>query len=79
MTRLLGMNGRKVLAAALGASALVTMGIVGVAAGGQPDGQTAVVSGGSMSTGETTTMSYTGTVAPVVAVPVVKAAPFGGG
>jgi hypothetical protein len=79
MTRVLGMNGRKGMAAAIGAGALVTMGIIGAAAGAQPDGQTAVVSGGSMSTGETTTMSYTGTVAPIVAVPVVKASPFGEG
>jgi hypothetical protein len=30
-----------------------------------------------MSTGETTTITYSGTVAPAVAVPVVKATPFG--
>jgi hypothetical protein len=30
-----------------------------------------------MSTGETTTVTFTGTIAPVVAVPVVKAKPYG--
>ncbi|MDT5336492.1 MAG: hypothetical protein QOD90_1997, partial [Mycobacterium sp.] len=36
-----------------------------------------VVSDGSMSTGETTTVTFTGTIAPVVAVPAVKAKPYG--
>jgi hypothetical protein len=61
----------------LGASAVVAMGIIGVAGGGNGADKTAIVSTGSMSTGETTTVTYSGTVAPVVAVPPVKATPFG--
>ena len=72
------MNGRKGMAALIGGGALVAMGVIGVAAGGEPAGQTAVVSDGSMSTGQTTTMTYTGTVAPIVAGPVVKAKAYGG-
>ena len=70
-------NGRKASAAVLGASALIAMGVIGAVAGGTDDGKTAVVSGGSMSTGETTTVTFSGTIAPVVAVPVVKAPAYG--
>lgn len=77
MTRTLGrINSGKGPAALIGAGALIAMGVIGVVAGGAPDGQTAVQSGG-MSTGETTTMTYSGTVKPIVAVPVVKATFFG--
>jgi len=79
MTAIRAMNGRKGLAALIGGGALVAMAVVGVAAGGEPTGQTAVVSKGSMSTGATTTMTYSGTVAPIVAGPVVKATFFGEG
>lgn len=69
----------KTLAAFLGASAVITMGLISAAAGGADNSQTAVVSDGTMSTGETTTVTYSGTIAPVVAAPVVKAAPYGAG
>jgi hypothetical protein len=70
-------NRRKTTAALLGGSALIAMGIIGLSAGSVDDAPSAVVSGGSMSTGETTTITYSGTVAPAVAVPVVKAPHFG--
>ena len=73
------MNRRKGPAALVGLSALVAMGVIGAVAGGVSDGQTAVVSGGSMSTGETTTLTFSGTVAPVKNVPPVKATFFGEG
>jgi hypothetical protein len=80
MTRTLGsINRRKGPAALIGASALIAMGVIGAVAGGASDSQTAVVSGGSMTTGETTTVTYSGTVAPVVAKPPVKATFFGEG
>lgn len=66
---------RKTQAALLGGTALLAMGVMGVAAGGGGDGPTALVSGGSMSTGETTTLTNSGTIAPVVAKPAVKATP----
>ncbi|TPG28226.1 hypothetical protein [Mycolicibacterium hodleri] len=66
---------RKAQAAIIGGTALLAMGIIGGAAGGPGDGKTALVSGGSMQTGETTTLTYTGTIAPVKAVPSVKATP----
>ncbi len=67
----------KATAAVLGGCALIAMGIIGSAAGGIGDAPRAVVSDGSMSTGETTTITYSGTIAPIVAKPVVKATPFG--
>ena len=70
---------RKTPAAFLGAGAVIAMAVIGAAAGGAQDGRVAVVSGGSMSTGATTTVTYTGTIAPVVNVPPVKATPFGEG
>jgi hypothetical protein len=70
-------NRLKTPAALLGASAVIAMGAIGLAYGGPSDGQTAVVSVGSMSTGETTTVTYSGTIAPVVNVPPVKATFFG--
>ena len=66
---------RKAGAAILGGTALLAMGIIAGTAGGAVDGKTALVSGGSMQTGETTTLTYTGTIAPVKAVPSVKATP----
>ncbi|MDT5068806.1 MAG: hypothetical protein QOK02_4961 [Mycobacterium sp.] len=72
------MNRRKGPAALLGLSALVAMGVIGAVAGGTSDSHTAVVSGGSMSTGETTTLTFSGTVEPVKNVPPVKATPYGG-
>lgn len=78
MTRTLGSgNRRKGSAAVLGLSALVAMGVIGAVAGGTSDGQTVVVSGGSMSTGETTTLTFSGTLAPVKNVAPVKAPPYG--
>ena len=68
---------RKTPAAFLGAGAVVAMAVIGATAGGAHDGKVAVVSGGSMSTGATTTVTYTGTIAPVVNIPPVKATPFG--
>ena len=63
----------------VGLSATAAMLVIGSAASGGIDaGQTSVVSDG-MTTGETTTLSFTGTIAPVVAVPPVKAPPYGGG
>lgn len=70
-------NRSKMTAALIGGSALITMGIVGVTSSSVGDAPVVVVSGGSMSTGETTTVTFTGTIAPVVAVPVVKAKPYG--
>ena len=72
-------NRRKTTSAVLGGSALIAMGIIGVAAGVVDDHPTAVVSGGSMMTGETTTLTFSGTVAPVKAAPPVKAKPYGAG
>jgi hypothetical protein len=64
----------------VGLSATAAMLVIGSAASGGSDaGQTSLVSDG-MTTGETTTLSViTGTLAPVVAVPPVKAPPYGGG
>ncbi|MGV0679572.1 hypothetical protein ABQE62_25540 [Mycolicibacterium fortuitum] len=66
------------LASALGCSAVVTMGVIAATMSGAPDGPATVVSGGSMTLGETTTVTYTGTIAPAVAAPAVKAPPYGG-
>jgi hypothetical protein len=44
--------------------------------GGTSDG-TALVSSGSMSTGQTTTVQYSTVAKVAVAVPVVKASPYG--
>jgi hypothetical protein len=54
------------------------MGVIGAVTDGTSDGQTVVVSVGSMSTGETTTLTFSGTVVPVKNVPPVKAAPYKG-
>jgi hypothetical protein len=70
-------NPLKMTAALLGGGALIAMGIIGATSGGVGDAPAVVVSDGSMSTGETTTVTFTGTIAPVVAVPVVKANPYG--
>jgi hypothetical protein len=66
------------LAAVLGGSAVVTMGVIAATMSGTPEGSATVVSGGSMTLGETTTVTYTGTIAPAVAAPAVKAPPYGG-
>ncbi|CRZ16632.1 hypothetical protein [Mycolicibacterium neworleansense] len=67
------------LAAALGGSAVIAMGVLAATLGGDPQqGAATVISGGPMTLGETTTVTYTGTIAPVVAAPAVKAKPFGG-
>lgn len=66
------------LAAALGGSAVVAMGVIAATMGGAPEGPATVVSGGAMTLGETTTVTYTGTIAPAVAAPAVKAPPYGG-
>lgn len=66
------------LAAALGGSAVVAMGVLAATLGGAQEAPATVVSGGAMTLGETTTVTYTGTIAPVVAAPAVKAKPFGG-
>lgn len=80
MTRAPGhKNSRKGPAALLGLSALVAMGVIGAVAGGTTDGHTAVVSGGSMSTGETTTLTFSGTIEPVKNAPPVKAPAYGKG
>jgi hypothetical protein len=65
------------LAAVLGGSAVVAMGVIATTVGGAQDGPATVVSGGSMTLGETTTVTHSGTIAPVVAVPAVKAPPYG--
>jgi hypothetical protein len=70
-------NRRRTFSAILGGSALIAMGIIGVTAGAGNDRPTAVVSGGPMMTGETTTITFSGTIAPVKAVPPVKAKPYG--
>jgi hypothetical protein len=70
-------NRRKMTAAFLGGSALIAMGIIGSTSGSVGGASAVVVSDGSMSTGETTTVTFTGTIAPVVAVPAVKAKPYG--
>lgn len=65
------------LAAILGGSAVVAMGIIAATIGAGP-GNSPTVASGPMTVGETTTVTYTGTIAPVVAVPPVKAKPYGG-
>jgi hypothetical protein len=78
MTRTDRRNNRlKIPAALLGASAVIAMGVIGLMSGGVSDGQTVVVSVGSMSTGETTTVTHSGTISPVVNVPPVTAMFFG--
>ncbi len=67
----------KTTAAVVGGCALIAMGIIGSATGGIGDAPRAIVSDGSMSTGETTTITYSGTIAPIVAKPVVTAKPYG--
>lgn len=65
------------LAAILGGSAVVALGVLAATVGGGSAGPVPVASGGSMTLGQTTTVTYTGTVAPVVAAPAVKAPPYG--
>jgi hypothetical protein len=71
-------NTFKAPAALLGGTAIVAMAILGAVFGGGHDDSNVVVSQGSMKTGETTTVTYKGTIAPVVAAPPVKAKPYGG-
>jgi hypothetical protein len=70
-------NRSKMTAAIFGGSALIAMGIIGATSSSVGGATAVVVSDGSMSTGETTTVTFTGTIAPVVAVPAVKAKPYG--
>lgn len=67
------------IAAVFGGGAVVAMGVIAAAAGGAQAGPPTMASGGPMTIGETTTVTYTGTIAPVVAAPAVKAPPYGGG
>ena len=79
MTRITSMFRVATLAPVLGGSAVVAMGVVVATLGGaQQEGPATVVSGGAMTLGETTTVTYTGTIAPAVAAPAVKAPPYGG-
>lgn len=77
MARISGNIRVQTLAAVVGGSAVVAMGVIAATFGGAPEGPATVVSGGSMTLGETTTVTYTGTIAPVVAVPPVKAPLYG--
>jgi hypothetical protein len=72
-------NRLKMSVTLVGASAAIAMGIIGVAATVGNDSQTAIVYAGSMTTGVTSTVAYSETEATSVAVPVVKATPFGEG
>ncbi|BBX27934.1 hypothetical protein [Mycolicibacterium alvei] len=65
------------LAAAIGGSAVVAMGILALTLGGPHESPTAIAYGGSMTIGQTTTVTYTGTVSPASAAPAVKAPPYG--
>lgn len=65
------------LVAALGGSAVVAMGILAVTLGGPHEGPTTIAHGGSMTIGQTTTVTYAGTIAPASAAPAVKAPPYG--
>ncbi|MHC9291274.1 hypothetical protein ACRCUN_02345 [Mycobacterium sp. LTG2003] len=67
------------LAAIFGGSAVVAMGVIAAAVGGAQAGPPMVASGSAMTIGETTTVTYTGTLAPAMAKPAVKAPPYGGG
>ncbi|MCV7287473.1 MULTISPECIES: hypothetical protein [Mycolicibacterium] len=78
MTKFAGLR-INTIAAIFGGGAVVSMGVIAAAVGGAQAGPPVVASGGSMTIGETTTVTYTGTVAPVVAKPAVKAPPYGGG
>ena len=68
---------RKMTAALFGGGALIAMAVVGVTSAGVGSAPVVNVSG-SMMIGATTTVTYTGTVAPVVAKPLVKAKPYSG-
>lgn len=67
----------KALAAVLGGAAVVAMGAINALNGGGAHDGTAVASSGSMSTGQTTTIQYSTVLKASVAVPVVKASPYG--
>lgn len=67
----------KTLAAALGAGSVVTMGVLAAAGGTTADAGTTPYSPAGMQVGETTTVTYTGTIVPVKAAPAVKAPPYG--
>lgn len=69
-------NGTKMLAAAVGGSALVAMGAFTVMAGGQPASSSSLVSGG-MTTGVTITETTpAASLVTSVAVPAVKAVAY---
>jgi hypothetical protein len=64
----------KLLAAVIGGSSLVTMGVLVAVIGGQPMGQPDIVSG-PMTRGETVTEVALTTTPPGTALPIEKAAP----
>jgi hypothetical protein len=68
----------KVLAAVVGGGAMVALGIVGALTGGSSPGTPVVLSVGEMTMGATDTVAYSQTIATSMAVPAVKAPPFGG-
>jgi hypothetical protein len=61
----------------LGGAAVIAMAVIGVTVGGGVGDSDTAVTAGSMTTGETTTITHSGTIAPVVAKPPVKAPPYG--
>ncbi|MUL82052.1 hypothetical protein FZI95_09730 [Mycobacterium sp. CBMA247] len=70
-------TGVKTLAAILGGSAVVAMGVIGATLSGGHDGPMTVITGEKMTIGETTTVTYAPSIAPAVAAPAVKAPPYG--
>ncbi|OMC29023.1 hypothetical protein A5740_19035 [Mycobacterium sp. GA-1841] len=66
------------LATVLGGSALIAMGVIGAPFVNAPDGQ-GLIPSSKMTLGETTTVTNSGTVVPIVAAPPVKAKPYGKG
>jgi|GEM_PF-5787215 len=67
----------KVLAATLGSAAALAMCVVGAVAAHDSAGSAPVVTAGDMSTGATVTAAYSATESTSVAVPPVKAPPYG--
>jgi hypothetical protein len=67
----------KVLAATLGSAAALAMCVMGAVAAGDGAGSAPVVTAGDMSTGATVTAAYSQTEETTIAVPPVKAPPYG--
>jgi len=67
----------KVLAATLGCAAAFAMCVVGAVAADDGAGSAPVVTAGDMSTGATVTAAYSQTEETTIAVPPVKAPPYG--